>query len=101
MNAKITSNQRVSDLLNDCLVAYNDAETNSELISTEEFLHHIDQSNSKIREGTINGDDFCIGSLDVENLYGSIDTKTACKLIREKVMNSPLRIPNRNKGGDS
>ena len=32
--------------------------------------------------------------MDVENLYGSVDTKTACQVIREKVIESPLEFNN-------
>ena len=52
----------------------------------------MEKFNTKIREGLIDGENLTIGSLDVENLYGSVNTKVACNVIREKVMNSPLKF---------
>ena len=83
MNAKTTANQRASDMLNDILTSINNSQDDHEMISTEEFLFKVEGINSQIREGKINGEDICIGSLDVENSYGSIDTEIASQLIRE------------------
>ena len=52
----------------------------------------MEKFNTKIRKGLIDGENLIIGSLDVENLYGSVNTKVACNVIREKVMNSPLKF---------
>ena len=92
MNAKITANQISSNLLSEILSAYNSAEDDHELLSTEEFLFNVEKFNTKIREGLIDGENLTIGSLDVENLYGSVNTKVACNVIREEVMNSPLNF---------
>ena len=35
-----------------------------------------------------------IGSLDVENLYGSVDIKVASNMVRKKVMESPMVFNN-------
>ena len=92
MNTKTTANHRASILLPDILMAYNSSEDDHELLNSEEFLHNVEQVNKKITDGEINSDELSIGSLDVENLYGSIDTKTACNVIREKIINSPLKF---------
>ena len=66
------------------------------MISTEDFLNNIENLNSKIRKGEIDDQDLVIGSLDVENLYGSINTKKASEICRKKVLKSPMKFSNIN-----
>ena len=94
MDAKTTTNQISSDMLSDILTSLNQAEPNNELLSSEDFLNCIESLNSMIREWKIDAKKFTIGSMDVENLHGSIDTKLGRKLVRDKILKSPIKFLN-------
>ena len=72
-------------MVNDWCRGLIDADTSEELTSTEDFLSVKESTNKLIKEGKIDPDDFVIGSLDVENLYGSINTQKAAEIVRERV----------------
>ena len=54
------------------------------------MLSKVDALNEKIKKGEIAPKDLMVGSLDVESLYPSIDTKVAAKVCRDRVKNSKL-----------
>ena len=69
MNACIPANQRASDLFNDFLVVLSSADSeDKELLSTEDFLFRIQETNTDMREGKIDQNNLVMGSLDIENL---------------------------------
>ena len=90
--ASSTHNQRVSDLLSDILAATFESEESLEAISTEDMLAKIDEFNRKVEAEEISPRNPIIGSLDVESLYPSVDTKLAAKICRDRIQNSPLNI---------
>ena len=83
-NASNSINQIISDMLTDNLQALHKSDETHECNSTEDFLSKIERLNSQIRKGEIKSDRLMVGSLDVENLYGSIDAKTAGRIVRKK-----------------
>ena len=92
-NATTTFNQRVTDLLNDQLEAMLKSDPTDECISTEDFLYNVDLMNQKMSSGDKKAPTI-IGSLDVTNLYGSIDKRTAANLVRERALNSNMSWEN-------
>ena len=91
-HASTTYNQRLSNLLNDCLKATIESDKTDELISTKDFLHNVESLNNRIKTGEIKPDELIIGSLDVENLHGSMDTNIAADIIRNRVVNSNVKF---------
>ena len=85
-------NQVISDNLTDNLQAMQMSDKTHECVSTEDFLSKIEDLNSKIREGSIDSTNMMVGSLDVESLYGSIDTKVAAKIVKIRYMMSEMKI---------
>merc|ERR1711954_234440 len=92
-NASASMNQRISDMVSDILGYLFQADNNNvEVTSTEDFLSRIEDLNQQIREGKVNGDQLMVGSLDVEALYPSIDVNRAAEIVKERVMESELRL---------
>ena len=52
------------------------------------MLASVDAVNKDIHDGKISPDKLMVGSLDVQSLYPSIDTKAAGKICRDKVIKS-------------
>ena len=96
--ASYTYNQRLSDLTNDWCSALIEADTTEELSSSEDFLSVIEDLNTRIKGGEINPDDLVIGSLDVENLYGSMNCKKASEIIRLRAKSSKVKVDNSQPG---
>ena len=90
--ASSTHNQRLSDMLSDILAATFDSEDIIEAISMEDMLSKIEGLNKRIQEGEISPRNLIVGSLDVESLYPSVDTREAARICRDRVLNSPLSI---------
>ena len=67
-----------------------DSDTSEELTSTEDFLYNVEELNKGIKTGQITPQNLIIGSLDVENLYGSMDTELAASIIRQTVIESEV-----------
>ena len=63
-----------------------------EAISTNNLLSKVEDSNNRMREGSIEESNLMVGSLDVEALYPSIDAKRADQIVRETVTSSDLRV---------
>ena len=55
------------------------------------MLNQVDQNNKRISQGIIEDDNLRVGSLDVTNLYGSVNTTTARDIVWEKVMKSDCK----------
>ena len=87
-----THNQRISDMLSDIMAATFSSEDSVEAISTEDMLSKVEELNRRIEQGEISPKNLTIGSLDVESLYPSIDTKKAAEICRDRIMKSPLEI---------
>ena len=62
------------------------ADESNEVHSTEMALFNIEGLNKMIRDGEIDSQNLIIGSLDVSNLYGSIDVKKATQLVRQRAL---------------
>ena len=75
--AKSTFNQRANGHLVAILKAAVDADPSTEAISTEDTISKLDSLNNKILQGEIKPRKLMTGSLDVESLYPSINTKVA------------------------
>ena len=73
---------------------YRHGQYDNDLLSTDNFLFQIENPGSQIRNDKIDQNNLTIGGLDVENLYGRIDTKLASQIVREKVLESPLNFEN-------
>ena len=91
-NAANTMNQIASDMLTDCLQGMHKSDQTHECNSTEDFISKIEALNTRIRKGEIDSTNLMVGSLDVENLYGSINAKTAGRIIRKRFLKSNLNI---------
>ena len=59
-------------------------EETDEVISSEEMLSHIDYPVEEIPEG------LCVGSLDVQSLYPSLDVPQCAETVKTKIMDCPL-----------
>ena len=68
------------------------SEPTNEAISTEDKIAKIDQLNKDISTGKIKPKKLTVGSLDVTSLYGSIDSKTAGIIARDKVVKSKMKF---------
>ena len=84
-------NQRLSDLTNDNLTAMLKSDQSNEVNSTEMALFNIESLNKMIRDGEIDSHNMIIGSLDVSNLYGSINVKKATQLVRERALQTKCK----------
>ena len=93
-HASMTYNQRLADLTNDICKGMIDSDTTEELNSSEDFLSVIEELNLKIKQGEIDPNDLVIGSLDVENLYGSMNCKKASEIIRNRAKKTKLKVEN-------
>ena len=71
-----------------------DSDSTEELISSEDFLSIVEETNELIKDGKINSEDLVIGSLDVENLYGSINVNKASEVVRERALRTNLKVEN-------
>ena len=85
-HASTTYNQRLSDLTNDICKGMIDSDSTEELIISEDFLSIVEETNKLIKDGKIDSEDLVIGSLDVENLYGSINVSKASEVVRERAL---------------
>ena len=89
--ASCTCQQRISEYL--CTITkatFSAEDTPSEAISTEDMLSAVDSLNDQIRKGEVDDERIMIGSLDVEALFPSTDTKIAAKLTRDKVRDANI-----------
>ena len=93
-SAANTINQRISDTLTDVLQALFQSEPSHESKSTESFIHKIDMLNQKIKSGEIKAPRLMVGSLDVEALYPSTDVHQASKIVKDRILKSPLKFEN-------
>ena len=86
--ARTTFNQRANNHLVTILDGVNKSDPTSESISTEDMIASIDALNKDIHDNKIDSKNLMVGSLDVEALYPSINTKTAGRICKDKVMKS-------------
>merc|ERR1711954_394293 len=89
-----TMNQRLADMTNDNLAYILKSDPNNEVGSTEQLLYNMDNLNKLIGNGSIDSQNLVIGSLDVSNLYGSINVKRATQLVREKALRTNCQWEN-------
>merc|ERR1711954_165586 len=92
--ASRTMNQRLADMTNDNMAYMLKSDANNEVGSTEQLLYKMDHLNKLIVNGSINSQNLVIGSLDVSNLYGSINVKRATQLVREKALKTNCQWEN-------
>ena len=85
-HASVTYNQRFTDLTNDLCKGLIDSDHTEELLSSEDFLSVIEETNDLIKQGKIDSEDLVIGSLDVENLYGSMTIDTVVEIVRDRAL---------------
>ena len=90
--ASATFNQRINGHLCTVLNGVIQSEPTNEAISTEDKIAKIDQLNKDISTGKIKPKKLTVGSLDVTSLYGSIDSKTAGIIARDKVVKSKMKF---------
>ena len=80
-------------MLSNILVSLIEADgQTAKVISTEDLLSRVEEFNELIRTGQVDGEGLTLGSLDVEALYPSIDTKLAAKIIKERILETQLRF---------
>ena len=90
--ARCTYNQRANGHLAAILGAVIEADPSTEAISTEDAISRLDSINKKIQSNEISPRNQVVGSLDVESLYPSIDTKSAGIICRDRVKNSRATV---------
>merc|ERR1711954_265873 len=89
--ASRTMNQRLADMTNDNLAYMLKSDPNNEVGSTEQLLYNVDNLNKMIGNGSIDSQNLVTGSLDVSNLYGSINVKKATQLVRERALKTKCK----------
>ena len=87
-------NKELSEWVSEILEAGMECRENSEVISTEDLLHEVDELNREWREKGVNMEqnEVFVGSLDATALYPSLDVQRCGQLFGQMIQESKLEF---------
>ena len=81
-----------SNIMSEILEPLADTLESSEKISTEDFIHAVEECNDKLAEEWKEGEKVGILGFDVKNLFGSMSARNTARVVRDRFIESELEV---------